>query len=71
MTRTMRTSSFLAAVIGLGVVAGCSHRTVVKERTITTEPRVREERTVLVPADPPTHEETTVIKRERHEEQED
>ncbi len=72
MSKSLRTSSLVAALIGLGVVAGCSHRTTtIRERTVTEPPRVREERTVVVPADPPTHEETTVIKKERREVEEE
>lgn len=65
MSTTDRPWRLAAAVIGLGLLAGCAHRTTtVREReTITTEPRVREERTVIVPE--PMHEETTVIKKRR------
>jgi hypothetical protein len=67
----MRTSSLVALTIGLGIVAGCSHRTTtIRERTITQEPRIREERTVVVPAEP-TYDETTVIKKERREYEEE
>lgn len=69
---SMKTSTFVAAAIGLGLLAGCASRTTtVRERErITTQPRIVEERTVVVPQ-PPEHEETTVIKKRREYSEED
>ena len=68
---SLKTSTFVAAAIGLGLLAGCVSRTTVRERErVTTQPRILEERTVVVPQ-PPEHEETTVIKKRREYSEED
>jgi hypothetical protein len=71
MTPT-KTSTFVAAAVGLGLLAGCvSRTTTVRERERVSQPRVVEERTVVVPEEPPVHEETTTIKKHREYSEED
>ena len=60
-----RKAMLVAAVLGLGLAAGCADRkTTIRRETETmrTPPRVVEEQTVVTP---PAEEETTVIERRR------
>jgi hypothetical protein len=73
MSNVTRATWLVAAAIGLGALAGCAseRRTTIRERETVTEPRIREERTVIVPQEPSFHEETSVIRKERREVEEE
>src|SRR5262245_57324005 len=70
--RQGRKAMLAAAVLGLGLAAGCADRkTTIRRETETTRtpPRVVEEQTVVTP--PADQEETTVIERRRRVVEED